>query len=73
MHDWLRADANTFIFYDQDIEDNKVRYSYFKDEKHKQDLADFISKYLEKNVELDYNVGVAFHGSVSDLYKGGTQ
>ncbi len=41
------------IFYDQDIEDNKVRYSYFKDEKHKKDLADFISKYLEKNVELD--------------------
>ena len=28
---------------------------------------------IEKNVELDYNVGVAFHGSVSDLYKGGTQ
>ena len=28
---------------------------------------------IEKNVELDYNVGVAFHGSVPDPQKGGTQ
>lgn len=28
---------------------------------------------IEKSIELDYNIGVAFHGSVSDLQKGGTQ
>ena len=28
---------------------------------------------IEKSCDLDYNIGVAFHGSVSDLQKGGTQ
>ncbi len=28
---------------------------------------------IEKSLELDYNIGVAFHGSVPDLEKGGTR
>lgn len=27
---------------------------------------------IEKTIELDYNIDVAFHGSVSDPLKGGT-
>lgn len=27
---------------------------------------------IEKKAELDYNIGVAFHGSVPDPQKGGT-
>lgn len=27
---------------------------------------------IEKSAELDYNIGVAFHGSVSGLGEGGT-
>ncbi len=28
---------------------------------------------IEKSIELNYNIGVEFHGSVSDLERGGTQ
>ena len=63
--------------------DNKIKYSVinvFSDisETHRKERINRAIKSLcildiEKIANMDYNIDIAFHGSVSDPLKGGTQ
>ncbi|MCR5213963.1 MAG: DNA polymerase III subunit gamma/tau [Eubacterium sp.] len=44
------------IFYDVDLEENHVHYTYYRKEENKAYLENTISNYIQKNVEIEYVV-----------------